>query len=68
MKNVYQSLDHNSQLYSRTFLNQLIPMIAQVTAMKNFTSGARIYKAERMLSIDTESHVLPTSSPPQEKT
>lgn len=33
MKNVGTSLDHNSQLYSRIWLNQVIPIIASVASM-----------------------------------
>ena len=33
MRNVGTSLDHNSQLYSRIWLNQVIPIIASVASM-----------------------------------
>ena len=61
MKNVNQAIDHNSQLYSRAFLNQLIPVIGQLTTMTKHNAGSRIDKAERLLSIDVESRVYLTS-------
>ena len=33
IKNVQMSLDHNSQLYSRVWLNQLVPFLAGVGQM-----------------------------------
>jgi hypothetical protein len=57
MKNVFQSIDHNSQLYSRVFLNQLIPFIGQISQMKSDASE-RIVKAESLLSFDA-SKVVP---------
>ena len=57
MKNVQESVDHNSQLYSRVFLNQLIPMVGQVSMMKDASARQRVAKAETLLKLDTETRI-----------
>lgn len=57
MKNVQESVDHNSQLYSRVFLNQLIPMVGQVAMMKEASARQRVAKAETLLKLDTETRI-----------
>ena len=57
MKNVYMSIDHNSQLYSRIFLNQLVPFIAQISFMEA-TASDRVVKARALLHFETDSTII----------
>ena len=33
MRNVYQSLDHNAQLFNKKFLNQLVPFLVEMAKL-----------------------------------
>lgn len=56
MKNVYQSIDHNSFLYSRVFFNQLIPFIGLVSFM-DATASERVVKAKALLQFQTDATI-----------
>jgi hypothetical protein len=55
MKNVDQSLDHNSLLYNVNFLDALIPVIGQTMIAAKFgdTPEARINLGESMVNLNT---------------
>jgi len=61
-KNLYQSFDHNSQLYSRLFFNAMIPVIGQISASahksrENSSAQSRVKRAKQLLSFDASSTI-----------
>ena len=53
------SLDHNSQLYTRTWLNQLVPFIAGVTSMSlTIRANERFVKPEERIEFAREMLLL----------
>lgn len=56
MKNVFESIDHNSQLYSRIYLDQLIPLLAQVS-FTDASAAERVVKAKALLRFESQSPI-----------
>jgi hypothetical protein len=56
MKNVFESIDHNSQLYSRIYLDQLIPLLAQVS-YTDASAAKRVVKAKALLWFESQSPI-----------
>ena len=65
MRNVFESLDHNSQLYSRIFLNQIVPFISKIASMTDTKSNIRVQKAREMLLLDPTFNFV-VLDPPEE--
>ena len=65
MRNVFESLDHNSQLYSRAFLNQLVPFISKIASMTDTKANMRVQKAREMLLLDPTYNFV-VLDPPEE--
>ena len=61
IKNVQMSYDHNSQLFSRTWMNQIVPFIASVSSMgigARSTSEERIIKAQDLLILQSSTDLV----------
>lgn len=56
MRNVYESLDHNSQYYSHRYLNQLIPIITEVSTnpLKEAAAYERVEYARKLLNFNLD--------------
>lgn len=57
MRNVYESIDHNSQWYSLNYLNQLVPMITRTALMMKSSAEERVTFARSLLEFDMNATV-----------